>query len=416
MEDSNGIEKACYLNKTICEIGDRVYDLKTKVRRHSKSTTTISKFYECPKVIYRPEKYDSNINPSETKVVILEQDKITQIKRDHVLYFKNIFPSRNHSNNQKIIFYYNSKFDSIILYLQSGWDTKENSALKTNDKIINSLIEKGFKELIKFELEMKRDTLKASFEISQRLVLRIFNYKWYFRIDDSSDQLWEQYNLKDNSKIEKLYKKYLLNNQEKATFDDKIINFNTNDETNIKTNKIKNIFRFCPKYSFPDKISQLKVPEEIFTKIMEDNERHQHKDEIIHFANKFGPKHFRHLTEAICWEIKNEATKLGLITQFNDIYHPLISNINGRNFMQNIVRIYTEEGFVYGRINKILREKDYSQFMGLRYYYFSLLFCLDNLNLNKQQDNQLKLYRGMNMPDKQLNFYKKLEKGQLLLF
>jgi hypothetical protein len=88
--------------------------------------------------------------------------------------------------------------------------------------------------------------------------------------------------------------------------------------------------------------------------------------------------------------------------------------LNNFNFVSLIIKIYTEEGFVYRRINKILRDHDTELFLNLRYYYFSLIYSLKKCNLDFQKKV---LYRGMKLRNQELiTFYENLDLSQMMQF
>ena len=79
-----------------------------------------------------------------------------------------------------------------------------------------------------------------------------------------------------------------------------------------------------------------------------------------------------------------------------------------------ILKIYTEEGFLYRRVNKILRDKNYNEFTQIKYYYFALIYSLQNVEPNPETHKSL--YRGLKLKADQAILYNTLIKGQILMF
>jgi len=129
-------------------------------------------------------------------------------------------------------------------------------------------------------------------------------------------------------------------------------------------------------------------------------------------VNKFGPKHLTELVGTIQRELKNEARALNSAEMFKSYDEKYIQYLGYENFRDVIIKMYTEEGYIYRRVNKILRDGEYNSFGNVRYYYFSLLFSLQQ-TLSSIETNQL--YRGMKLRPEQLNYYNGLKKDDMIL-
>ena len=173
--------------------------------------------------------------------------------------------------------------------------------------------------------------------------------------------------------------------------------------------------RFYPKYANFDEITRISVPEEVYSKIKTQNQKQMKRDSLVLYANKFGPKIFPELITEIKKELKNECFLLYNDTKMYVEYdQKFLNTINYENFKKNIIKIYTEYGFVYRRINKILRDKEFKAFWNLKYYYFSLLYSLKKVL--SQEATSRYLYRGLNLSSKQQEIYLNLQFNDMLLF
>jgi WD40 repeat protein len=196
---------------------------------------------------------------------------------------------------------------------------------------------------------------------------------------------------------------------------DSNINFKTNQYFE-KGKEACSIMRFACKNVFPDKITKIKVPEEITNQTNLHNESLKRPDQLILYSNKFqeSPQNLKEFIAKITKEIKQEGHNLGLNEEFNSYNINHLKYLNNQNFAEINIKIYTEEGYVYRRINKILREDDYSKFWEIRYYYFALLYSLRKIVENEMKIT--KLYRGLKLRSGQESFYKTMKEGQMILF
>ena len=384
----------------------------------------VGRFKECPESLTRINYYNNEIKPQKSSIVTIDEQSVKSINKDYYLRFKNIFPTNNHETKQKMIYYYNSVDQSVILQMFSGWNSEHVMYLKTNEEdiltctLIKKLEDEGYRVLCKVNRNHNTDCIDFKMkEFPTNMMRSVFKTNWFYKLDEKCNHLWKQYSIKLNSNIDLAYKHNFLVIGEEAVelgTDENFIkiNFTTNKEE--RNNQIATIMRFNLRNAFPDNIHQLIVPEEIFNMISEANDKLKYNDhQQISLANKFGPKSFKELINAIRSELKTEAEKIALEKEFNAYDRQYIQTINSKNFVSKIIMIYTEEGFVYRRINKVLRDKDYDLFWDLKYYYFSLLFALQKTFSDKDLNY---LYRGMKLKAEQADFYKKLVKGQMIHF
>ena len=393
------------------------------IHKKESKKSKVTRKKECPKNITRIEYFNNNIKPKPTAITTITENTIQEVQKDNILNFKNIF-SLKIMRNTKVKFYWKqtNTNDSIILRLYDG--KNENCFNPTLER----LMEEDFQEiceLIKTE-DVNEFEVIFKIKIPFQLLGRISKSSWYFKCDQEPgiDEFWEQFSKDENCDIETAYKKrFLLHNEEEIYYglglERKLVRFKSNEYYSLIKNEIsikKNIMRFNPKNTIPDEITRINVPKEVFDKTNSEIQKHLKRNKSGYHANKFGPKTFNELVREITKELKNESLFLLDIEMFNSYDMKFMQYINRFNFTDKIIKIYTEEGFVYRRVNKILRDKDYNSFYNIKYYYFSLLYSLKKV-LSEKAQNQY-LYRGLNLRPPELNDYylKTLIVNDMILF
>ena len=72
--------------------------------------------------------------------------------------------------------------------------------------------------------------------------------------------------------------------------------------------------RFYPKYDYPDEITRIFVPEDVFRKTQTEIHKEMRRENRILYANKFGPKNFQELISEIKKELKSDQKKVNCYT------------------------------------------------------------------------------------------------------
>ena len=115
-------------------------------------------------------------------------------------------------------------------------------------------------------------------------------------------------------------------------------------------------------------------------------------------------------------------------------YEDYLENLKPDNFLISIIRMYTEEGFLYKEMNRILRTMAVNEFQNVNYFYIAMIAAFKSFyeqafeRLRTDQDlliqpqyeefqnyfqnNELICYRGSALSDSELNFYEKEGVGQ----
>lgn len=133
-------------------------------------------------------------------------------------------------------------------------------------------------------------------------------------------------------------------------------------------------------------------------------------------------------------EMNMESLKLKLIREFDflaeknnayNIYkYKYLDSLNEDNFCVSILRMYSEEGFLYRQVNRILREKSLKQFKNIECYYICLLAAFQHCSTSANskllsdpeiddgvkkeliRDKKLYLYRGSTILDDEIQILK----------
>ena len=379
--------------------------------KNNSKTQMTSRMNQCPQNFTKQIK---EIKPKKSSSITkITEETIPNIQKDYFLTFKNIFPSPP-MIEKKLKFYWNTDTNSIIVHLFS--DAIGNP---TSDKILKKLSKDNYEEMCELIKTKDKNDFEIKFKMNVPLQMlgHVSKTYWYFRVDETNDEFWEQFSKEENSEIEIIYKQRFLNHQENeikfGEENGKQINFITNKYKKLENDE-KSIMRFNSKYSFPENITRVSVPEEVFKITEFENQIAVKTKKLLLYHNQNGPKTFNELIQEISNELKNESIYLNDPDSFEKYEHYL-ENINQITFTKTIIKIYTEEGFVYRRVNKVLRDKNYDLFLKFKYYYFSLLYSLDR-NL-QENSSSIKLYRGLYINNEIEKFYlEDLQENQMILY
>jgi hypothetical protein len=111
------------------------------------------------------------------------------------------------------------------------------------------------------------------------------------------------------------------------------------------------------------------------------------------------------------------------INRYNIYKNKYLVNLDENNFCAYILKMYTEEGFLYRVVNKILREKDLKEFKRIQCYYICLLAAFEHSSSlankkiltdpytpyhiinNIKQNNKLFIYRGTLITEKEIKYF-----------
>jgi WD40 repeat protein len=384
-------------------------------------TKQVFRLKECPTNITRFDYYNNEIKPIKTKSIVMNENSISSMKSDFYLNFRNIFPFRCYDDNQTFNFYYSSAEKEVILHLESGWTHNDDEIIcgqETTQELLKELTnDRGFKLLLKVSRNQEQFRFEETNPIPLDCLKKIFKKNWYYRLNENNCFIWKQYQPKISSQIESYYKNnyLLLGDKENIEISsDLVVNFVSNSQI-VPNGKNRSMMRLNITKPFPDKISTINVPEEIHTAINSYNDQMKNSfSQTVLYANKYGPSNIKELIEEIRKELEKESSVLVLEQEYKAIDNNYLQNLNNFNFASLIIKIYTEESFVYRRINKILREHDISLFMNLKYYYFSLLY---SLKVCRSSVHEKTLFRGMKLRNQVLtNLYSNLEQDQMLQF
>jgi hypothetical protein len=94
----------------------------------------------------------------------------------------------------------------------------------------------------------------------------IFKKNWYHRLNEYNFFIWKQFQHQISSQIEFYYKKDFLcqgNKENIKVLPDVTVNYEQNIQL-LSEDSSRSIMRFSLKNSFPDKVTSIKVPQEIF--------------------------------------------------------------------------------------------------------------------------------------------------------
>jgi hypothetical protein len=357
-------------------------------------TKKIFRLKECPENITRMDYYNDEIKPTKMKRIVMKKNSIfpmhndfyrnftnifpfrcsiSSIDSDFYLNFRNIFPFRCYSENQTLYFYYNSAEKELILHLQSGWTHNDEVKIgeETTQQMLDELTKKeGYLLLLQVERTQEQFTFKETNPLPLDCLKKIFKKNWYYRLREDNCFIWKQYQHRLSSRIESSYKnKYLeLGFRENIEISsDLIVNFGSNSQI-MSNGDHRSLMRFNITKPFPYKITTINVSEEIHSAINLNNQEMKYSDnDAVLYANKFGSSNITELIDEIKKELEQESIELGLQQEYKALENNYLQNRNNFNFPSLIIKIYTEKSFVNRRINKILRDKDNSLFIKLKY-------------------------------------------------
>jgi hypothetical protein len=114
------------------------------------------------------------------------------------------------------------------------------------------------------------------------------------------------------------------------------------------------------------------------------------------------------------------------ISRYNFYKDKYLTDLNETNFFVNIFKMYTEVGYLYTLMNKVLREKDAEEFKKIEVYYICLLAAFEYSSIEANEKfskgnmiipepdvasnlklyNKLKIYRGTYITDNEIEYYK----------
>ena len=383
--------------------------------KNDQKTHKVSRRNECPENITRVDYFNNEMKPIKSQITTISEETIQNIQKDYFLTFKNIFCLCNNSN-EHIKFYWRKVTDSIVLrYDQPQMNNSRETILqRLDDEEYQEMC-----ELIKTE-DLNEFEVKFKFKIPLQLMKRVSKSYWYFKYDDKNEEFWQQFDKEESNEIDLVYKhRFLIHQEEQIYYGEenqrKLIKFKENKYICLKNNEEKTIMRYNPKYKFADEITRIVVPEGLYKKVEKKLKSEKSTHKPIFYTNKYGPKTFNELVAEITLELKNESMFLNNINMFEAYHEKYLNNIKKVNFIRTIIKIYTEEGFVYRRVNKVLRDKQYDHFWKFKYYYFSLLYSLENVL--KQKKTSECLFRGLKLGPEQLSFYmNQIKENDMILF
>eukprot|EP01103_Thecamoeba_quadrilineata_P020543 TRINITY_DN887_c0_g1_i1.p1 TRINITY_DN887_c0_g1~~TRINITY_DN887_c0_g1_i1.p1 ORF type:complete len:540 (-),score=88.68 TRINITY_DN887_c0_g1_i1:358-1977(-) len=105
----------------------------------------------------------------------------------------------------------------------------------------------------------------------------------------------------------------------------------------------------------------------------------------------------------------------------SQLYQTKYSQSLKNDFCPTIIAMYTEEGFVYRRLNKILRDQKHHKLENFLWYYLALLYSLKKCSKSLrvfERDKKIKiekLYRGCFFSPEQLNTLKEIPLNTILV-
>ena len=276
-------------------------------------------------------------------------------------------------------------------------------------------------------------------------------YNWYFRAEADqfntkiSVALWSPYDISINSIIEKAYLNYLKSEgkiSHKVEINGYEINFLKNMQFNLKEK-----FRQRPvlrSHKCPENIIRINKFDQNFlsknTDIVQiDNEKIQliNEDYFIELINifpgkeitkidlpsdlrytNFDIKNFDDLKNKIKEGLKAEAILLNEEDSYNEYLRKYFKNLGNVDAFQTfIIKTYTQEGFIYRRLNKIMRDNLFTDktFENMKYYYLALMYSLQEL-VKTVPNRSFTLYRGFQIDKSQIEYYNSLKPKTLIYF
>jgi len=297
----------------------------------------------CPENITRANYYNTSIKPQNTNgLATLTMETINNVKKDFCLNIKNILPGDLHKIGEKSVKYFIDSESNVILYMCNG------DVSASDQDIVKELVELGYNEICQIKTEKEGEVLEIKIDkLSPKHIKKIFKYNWYKQHTETNNNFWKQLNTEESLEAENAFKtNFLLFGDKKPELCDKTYNktiFDFRDANNYTCEKLDNkynIMRYYIKNWTPDNYHHVRVPQEVYSLV--EQEIKQKGCSIMTKANKFGPKNFPELIETIRNELRNEARILNSIEMFNSYDQEYIGNISYKNFLETIIKMYTE--------------------------------------------------------------------------
>ena len=264
-----------------------------------------------------------------------------------------------------------------------------------------------------------------------------FRFFWKKNKDpwNESSASWVPYDLQDNIEIEKNFQNFLKNkNYNFSIIGDYIIDFenflqiNKKDQNKQRPIKrdlplnITNIIRKNRNYiSYISSNNRLNIIDknnlnnlikgvvECEFKVIPDVNFKIKVTEHLNFFNNEINIEFKIFQDLLSSEINDLSIRLNRENVYSKMY---LDNLNHKNFFVTILKIYTEESFLYQELNRILRDGNSKDYELIKYYYTSLLasfeyFSKENaVKLNKiLNKNNRKLFRGSYISPEEIKLY-----------
>ena len=264
-----------------------------------------------------------------------------------------------------------------------------------------------------------------------------FRFFWKKNKDpwNESSASWVPYDLQDNIEIEKNFQNFLKNkNDNFPIIGDYIIDFenflqiNKKDQNKQRPIKrdlplnITNIIRKNRNYiSYISSNNRLNIIDknnlnnlikgvvECEFKVIPDVNFKIKVTEHLNFFNNEINIEFKIFQDLLSSEINDLSIRLNRENVYSKMY---LDNLNHKNFFVTILKIYTEESFLYQELNRILRDGNSKDYELIKYYYTSLLasfeyFSKENaVKLNKiLNKNNRKLFRGSYISPEEIKLY-----------
>ena len=267
-------------------------------------------------------------------------------------------------------------------------------------------------------------------------------FKWYFRVEvnsQDSDPIWAPYEISINDNIEKAYLKFLSSNKKRNNATNRIsltriIDFKENLEKNIKIKSNKQVLRseLCPEIIMrhrrfdrkfrghnaevirinEENLVTIKIENNFNLNIFQKNATIILPEEIK--KNDFFLKDFDDFKKKISKGLKEESLLLDQLHSFKTYEYRYLKKLDNPNFFRNIIKMYTAEGYIYRRLNKILRKKDFNgvSFQNFKYFYLALMYSLQIINSTPVNST---LYRGFSIKKTKVYYYKEMTPNSMII-
>ena len=128
-------------------------------------------------------------------------------------------------------------------------------------------------------------------------------------------------------------------------------------------------------------------------------------------------KNFEDLLDKIKVGLNEEAIILKQIKSYKGYEDKFFNDIKNILLFKNIIiKIYTAEGFVYRRINKIMRDRQFKDqsFQNLKYYYIALMYSLQEIN-RSPSNKDFTLFRGFLIDRNKIKHFKEMKVNNLII-